>query len=300
MTWLSIPLAAACAIAASSARDSMPERVRLPAGRFAMGCALGDSACEAHERPRHEVRLARGVWLTRTEVTVAAYSAFARSTGFRTRAERTGRGRDWNHARGEWEWVPGLTYRRPHADGTMAQEAWPAVQVSWFDADAYCRWTGGRLPTEAEWEYGARGGRAGEKFPWGDAPTPAAAGRPHANGPDERTRRLFPRWEIFTGYDDGYARLAPVGRFAPNGYGLADMAGNAWEWVSDWYQADYYQKAARDDPQGPSSGTARVVRGGAWGYAPRQHRNSERGYAEPDFWTATFGFRCAFDAARSD
>lgn len=278
-----------------SAPAGIPDRVRVPAGRFVMGCAVGDSGCEAHERPRHEVRLTRDVWLTRTEITVGGYAAFIEATAYRTQADRTGRGRDWNQDKGEWEWVSGLTFRRPYADGIVADQSWPAVQVAWADADAYCRWAGGRLPTEAEWEYGARGGRDGEKFPWGDAPVPRVVGRQHANGPDEQNLRLFPRWDVFPGYDDGYARLAPVGTLAPNGFGLLDMAGNAWEWVHDWHQADYYRASPSDDPSGPASGVARVVRGGSWGYAPKQHRNSERGYAEPDFWTSTFGFRCAFD-----
>lgn len=269
--------------------------VRLPTGRFTMGCVLGDSGCEAHELPRHDVRLTHDVWMSRTETTVQAYAAFAKSRGHRTRAEVTGRGRDWNHAIGQWEWVNGLSYRVPYADGTKAEGTWPAVQVAWSDADTYCRWAGGRLPSEAEWEYGARGGKAGEKYPWGDAPTPQVGCNRHANGPDERTRQLFPRWDIFAGYDDGSPRLAGVGQFTANHFGLLDMAGNAWEWVNDWHSADYYKTSPTDDPAGSVEGTARIVRGGSWGYAPKQHRNSERGFAEPEFWTATFGFRCVFD-----
>lgn len=278
-----------------SGAGSPGELVRLPAGTFTMGCVVGDSGCETWELPRHQVTLSRNVWMSRTEITVAAYRRFVSATGFRTRAQETGRGRDWNATSGEWEWMAGLTFERPFADGSPLEEQWPAVQIAWHDADAYCRWAGGRLPTEAEWEYGARGGRDGLKFPWGDAPIPRDAGRDHANGPDERTLQRFPRWDVFTGYDDGFARLAPVVRFAANGFGLHDMAGNAWEWVADWFGDDYYRHSPAVDPKGPARGSARVVRGGAWGYAPKQHRNSERGYADPDFRTATFGFRCVFD-----
>jgi len=269
--------------------------VRLPAGTFIMGCVIGDSGCVDAELPRHKVRLTHDVWMMATEVTVGDFGRFVTATRYRTRAEQTGHGRDWNQQKGEWEWVPGLSFRKPYADRTFAEDAWPAVQTSWSDADAYCRWTGGRLPTEAEWEYAARGGRTGEKFPWGDGPTPLADGRHYANGPDESLHREFPRWDIFSGYDDGYPRLAPVGHFAPNGFGLYDMAGNAWEWVHDWYAGDWYSKSPTDDPIGPGAGDARVVRGGSWGYAPKQHRNSERGFAEPEFWTTTFGFRCAYN-----
>jgi formylglycine-generating enzyme len=283
-------------IDAKPTADQVRDLVHLPAGVFTMGCVVGDSSCDPAELPRHQVHFSHDIWMTPTEITVQSYTAFAAATGYRTRAESTGRGRDWNSTTGEWEWVSGLTFRRPYADGTVADEKWPAVQVSWPDAEAYCRWSGGRLPTEAEWEYAARGGREGEKFPWGDAPVPQVNGRQFANGPDEQMHRLFPRWEIFDGYDDGFPRLAPVARFEPNPYGLYDIAGNAWEWVGDWYASDWYAKSPRETPRGPAIGTERVVRGGSWAYAPKQHRNSERGFAEPDFWTATFGFRCAYDS----
>jgi len=284
-------------MSANEVRDTSRTPIHIPAGEFTMGCVIGDSSCDAGELPRHKVHFSHDIWMSATEVTVHSYSEFVAATGYHTRAETTGRGRDWNSTSGEWQWVSGLTFRRPYADGTPADDQWPAVQVSWADADAYCRWSGGRLPTEAEWEYAARGGKEEEKFPWGDAPIPLVNGRQFANGPDEQLHHAFPRWEFFVGYDDSYSRLAPVAHFEPNGYGLYDMAGNAWEWVDDWHAPDWYAKSPMEDPHGPAAGTARVVRGGSWGYAPKQLRNSERGFAEPDFWTATFGFRCAYESA---
>lgn len=290
---LLLAVAATPPTATTHARDGL-SYVRLEAGSFTMGCVPGDSSCAAEERPAHPVTLTRPFWLSRTEVTIAAFARFA-ATGARTDAERRGQGRMWVGDTG-WEWVDGLTWRTPFAAGVDGDPRWPAVQVSWADAAGFCRWSGGRLPTEAEWEYAARGGRSGERFPWGDAPTPRVNGVVHANGPDERALVRFPRWDVFTGFDDGYETLAQVGRFAPNGFGLVDIAGNAWEWVADWFAADAYATQQALDPRGPASGTGHVARGGSWGYAPRQLRSSERGWAESGFWTATFGFRCARDA----
>jgi formylglycine-generating enzyme required for sulfatase activity len=277
-----------------SARDGL-SYVRLDPGTFVMGCVPGDSSCTPEERPARRVSIGKPIWISRTEVTVDAFSRFVAATGYQTEAERTGRGRFWQTDQG-WDWVQGLTWRRPFPN-VPADPQWPAVQVSWADSDAFCRWSGGRLPTEAEWEYAARGGRNRERFPWGNNPTPLVAGKIQANGPDERTLGRFPLWEIFTGFDDGYEMLAPVGRFAPNGFGLFDIAGNAWEWVGDWYAPDAYAKLPAVDPHGPENSAGHVARGGSWGYAPRQLRSSERGWAEPGFWTATFGFRCIRDEA---
>jgi formylglycine-generating enzyme required for sulfatase activity len=121
-------------------------------------------------------------------------------------------------------------------------------------------------------------------------------GRTHyANGPDEDLHTKYGSWTFFKDYHDGFVTLAPVGSFPANRFGLVDMAGNAWEWVADWYAPDTYVSQSVVDPRGPPSGKAHVVRGGSWAYAPQQHRSSERGFAEPGFWTMTFGFRCARD-----
>jgi formylglycine-generating enzyme required for sulfatase activity len=277
-----------------SPRDGLAY-VRVPAGEFQMGCVDTDNRCQPHERPRHRVRLRRAFWIGATEVTVGAFRRFITASGFRTRAEVEARGRAWVHANAQWEWIGGLSWAAPLRAGVRAPDQWPVLQVAWDDAASYCRWAGGRLPTEAEWEHSARGGRDGEIFPWGNEPRPEAGGVRYANGPDEGTHQRFPSWSYFAGYRDGYDEAAPVGRFAPNRFGLYDMAGNAWEWVADWYDASYFERSPAVDPTGPQSGSAHVVRGGSWGYAPEQHRASERGFAENGFWTATFGFRCALD-----
>ena len=277
-----------------SPRDGLAH-VLIPAGEFMMGCVEGDAYCQPSERPQHRVRTTRGFWLGATEVTVAAYRRFVTASGYRTRAERDNHGRAWVRARDEWDWIDRLRWSAPLRAGEPAPDSWPALQMAWDDAVAYCKWAGGRLPTEAEWERAARGGRDNEIYPWGNAKTPEAHGVKYANGSDELTHAKFPAWSFFAGYRDGYAEVAPVGRFAPNGFGLYDMAGNAWEWVADWYSPTYYGLSRGIDPPGPTTGNAHVARGGSWAYAPEQHRSSERGYAEPGFWTATFGFRCALD-----
>jgi formylglycine-generating enzyme required for sulfatase activity len=230
-----------------------------------------------------------------TEVTVGAFRRFAAASGVRTRAEVEHRGRAWVHAHKQWDWIAGLTWATPLKATQSAPDAWPALQVAWSDARAYCEWAGGRLPSEAEWERAARGGRDDEIFPWGNAERPQDGSIRYANGPDEATHGVYPSWAFFGGYRDGYPDVAPVAQFAANGFGLYDMAGNAWEWVADWYAENYYAHSPSVDPRGPASGDAHVVRGGSWGYAPEQHRSSERGFAETGFWTATFGFRCAID-----
>jgi len=267
----------------------------IPAGEFSMGCLERDLRCKPAERPQHRVRMRRAVWMGMTEVTVGAFRRFATASGFRTRAEVEHRGRAWVQAHNQWDWIAGLTWATPLKATQSAPDTWPALQVAWSDARAYCEWAGGRLPSEAEWERAARGGRDDEIFPWGNAERPQDGSIRYANGPDEATHGVYPSWTFFGGYRDGYPDVAPVGQFAANRFGLYDMAGNAWEWVADWYAENYYAHSPSVDPRGPASGDAHVVRGGSWAYAPEQHRSSERGFAETGFWTATFGFRCAID-----
>lgn len=215
-----------------------------------MGCVPDDRDCQDSEKPRHSVTLTRAYALLATEVDVGRFRAFVIATGYRTMAEREG----WSFAfdRSGYSRQPGLSWIAP---GFAQDDRHPVVHVSWDDAVACCTWAGGRLPTEAEWEYAARGGRPGVRSVWGDgdlrAETPKAA-----NVADERVRPQFPWWTVFAGYDDGYAFTAPVGSFAANPFGLSDMAGNVWEWTADWYSPSAYASSPSTDPR-------TVIRAGA-------------------------------------
>ena len=239
--------------------------VRIPSGSFAMGCVPQDADCSDDERPRHRVGVTVPFDLMATEVTVELFSAFAASG-------------------------PSSMPVQPPWNRDPIQ---PIVNVTWNEASAFCRSVGGRLPTEAEWEYAARGGRPDAIYSWGDGLPPLIGSEPAANVADESTKRDYPDWTIFAGYSDGHPMTAPAGSFPANAYGLHDMGGNVWEWIADWYASDYYQHSASSDPHGPASGVARVVRGGSWGDYSRGLRLSYRSLAQPGARGLDVGFRCA-------
>lgn len=174
----------------------------------------------------------------------------------------------------------------PRFNSAWGQKDHPIVNVTWNDAKAFCEWSGGRLPTEAEWEYAARSGREGTKYPWGDAISHEQANYGQevccgglASGRD--------RWEY----------TSPVGSFDANGFGLHDMIGNVWEWCADVYDGAYYGRSAGTDPRNDSGGSARVVRGGSWVNYPRVLRASNRGWLERGVRGADYGLRCARDVS---
>ena len=274
--------------------------ILVPGGIFEIGCVAEDLRCEPHEFPRKVVRLSADFLMTRTPVTVGAFERFVGETGYVPSSQAGPDGPvgrmyfELGDGTGEWRWVRGLSWSRPLDPEREADPAWPVVQVTSADAEAYCAWAGGALPTEAQWERAARGGRPGDIHIWGQG-EPQQAPEPPLNGPDRATAERFPSMETFPAYDDGFAALAPVATFPPNAFGLHDMAGNVYEFTRSRYDERGYADLAAVDPEGPATGIGLVVRGGAWGYAPAHQRISWRGYfsADSDFWTATLGFRCA-------
>jgi formylglycine-generating enzyme len=258
--------------------------VLIPGGTFQMGTDDG----MPYEAPPHEVTV-NSFWMDEHEVTVAEFSRFVEATRYKTDAERFGWSGVFNPRTGEWEKTAGANWRHPDGPRSQAPSNEPVCQVSWSDAAAYAKWAHKRLPTEAEWEYAARGGLAKKRYAWGDDLRPN--GKPVANW----WQGHFP--ERDTG-EDGFTGRAPVESFPPNGYGLYDVAGNVWEWCADWYDEDYYEKSSRNNPAGASSGTERAIRGGSWLCAENfctNYRVAARSHATPDSGLNNLGFRCARD-----
>jgi formylglycine-generating enzyme required for sulfatase activity len=303
-----------------------PGMVWVPPGDYMMGV---EDERFPDASPRHRVTV-DGFWMDRTEVTNAQYARFVKATGYKTIAERQPDPRDYPGAKPEnlvpgsavfrsppgksenecltcladgrcdlwWVYTPGACWLHPEGpDSKLKGRAnHPVVHIAWVDAVAYCEWAGKRLPTEAEWEWAARGGIEGKPYYWGSELKPE--GQWMANiwqGP-------FPARN--TG-EDGYLTTAPVGSFPPNGYGLCDMVGNAWEWCSDWYDPTYYKKSPVKNPKGPErsldpSGhgeALRVMRGGSFlcsdNYCIR-YMAGARHHGAPDTGLQHNGFRCVW------
>lgn len=244
--------------------------VYVPAGKYPMGSTDNDPNAEDNEKPQHSVYL-DAFWVDRTEVTNAQYGRCVEA--------------------GDCP-VPTFCSSGEPTYGDAAKSDHPVVCVGWDDARAYCQWAGARLPTEAEWEKAARGTDS-RIYPWGNA---FDGGR--LNQCDANCEYLGRE----TGADDGYVRTAPVGSFPPGAspYGALDMLGNVWEWVNDWYDAGYYDHSPSRNPEGPGSGTARVVRGDSWGGGLPTARCAFRQPAQP-VWNSTdnIGFRCALSGESS-
>lgn len=302
----------------------------ISSGVLTMG--TDDPKSQANERPAHKVQI-DGFWMDEHLVTNAEFKKFVEKTGYLTTAERKP---DWedlkkqlppntskpdesllvagslvftppshpvplNNLHGWWSWVKGANWQHPEgpASNLKGRENHPVVHVSWDDANAYAKWIGKRLPTEAEWEYAARGGLENKRYPWGDEFKPN--GKFMAN----TFQGEFPHKAIA---EDGYVGTSPVKTYPANGYGLYDMVGNVWEWTNDWYHATIYQQLAKQpmcpnyagpahtfDPQDPYA-TKRVIKGGSFlchvDYCESYRPSARRGQT-PDTGTSHIGFRLA-------
>jgi formylglycine-generating enzyme len=273
--------------------------VALDGGSFRMGSVDARAYPSDGEGPIHVVELSP-FRIDAHAVTTTRFGEFVDVTGHVTEAERFGWSfvfagflpDDFPDTRGVvgsewWRQVEGADWRHPdgpHSDLDGRQDH-PVVHVSWNDAQAYCAWSGTRLPTEAEWEFAARGGLRGMAFPWGDELEPD--GRHMMNA----FQGTFPAANTCA---DGFAGTAPVDAFAANGYGLHNMTGNVWEWCADWFDPATYRRSERRDPTGPRHGTHRVMRGGSYlcheSYC-RRYRVSARSANTPDSTTGNLGFR---------
>ena len=288
--------------------EDVSDMVPIPAGDFRYGCDRREGPPGDGEGPARRVQLA-GFLMDRCAVTNARFERFAAATGHITDAERLGWSfvfagllpDDFAETRGVaaapwWRQVQGASWRHPDGPQSSLDDRgpMPVVHVSHDDALAFCAWAHKRLPTEAEWERAARGGLEDARFPWGDDETP---------GGGHRCNVWQGRFPDRNDLGDGYYGLAPAGSFAPNGYGLHNMAGNAWEWCADWFAS---RRFARDqdvaspisNPQGPAEGELRVMRGGSYLCHPSycwRYRVAARSASAPDSATGHIGFRCVVD-----
>jgi formylglycine-generating enzyme len=277
------------------------EQAMAPGGTFLMGDSAGDGNAADGEAFLHEIEV-NPFAVDATAVTNRDFDKFVQDTGYRTESEIAGCSAVFYLAfQGPseaiigrppqtpwWYGVKGAHWRSPYGPGSSLDGLWdhPVVHVSWNDAQAYCEHFGRRLPTEAEWEFAARGGLHGARYPWGNE-LMADDGAWQCNIWQGR----FPNLNTT---EDGWLTTAPVRTFAPNGYGLWQAVGNVWEWCSDWFDANFYRSSPRLNPQGPISGTARVMRGGSFlchdSYCNR-YRNSARSSNTPDSASSNLGFR---------
>jgi formylglycine-generating enzyme required for sulfatase activity/predicted Ser/Thr protein kinase len=246
-TGLTVTIPAVIAKAGHSAGDVRVNEIDgqryrwIPPGSFQMGCSPGDADCNENEKPAHEVTISRGFWMGETPVTVGAYRRYAQA--------------------------------REQPMPSKGDDSLPVVSLTWDDAASYCNWAGGRLPTEAEWEYAARAGTTGPRY---------------GNLDDTVWHR---------GNSGGGRK--PVGEKQPNAFGLFDTLGNVWEWTADWYEEKYYKAGEKQDPQGPPKGTTRTLRGGSWSVIPETARLSLRDWYVPRDGYNSIGFRCVIDEPRS-
>ena len=259
--------------------------VLVAAGPFWRGCKPEvDGECTEPEKPGRELSLGH-FFIDRTEVTVGGYKACVDAGACKTDdlATPVFEGKP----QPDWAWACNW--------GKADRAGHPVNCVAWEQAAAYCKWAGKRLPSEAEWEKAARG-KDGRKYAWGNMEYAELARNALRMGniADEAEKRRDPEWTVAAGYDDGFAGTAPVGSFPAGASpaGALDMTGNVLEWVADWYDPGYYEKAPAADPPGPSAGELRVARGGAWYGEPDTTRIGLR-WPNPTRRIVAVGFRCA-------
>jgi formylglycine-generating enzyme required for sulfatase activity len=273
----------------------------IPAGEFLMGAPDDDKEALPRERPQHRVRITQPFYLGVTEVTRGQFRRFVDETGYRTEAEKDGKG-GWGSSeearkraggrQPKFEQSPRYTWQDPSFEQT---DEHPVVNVSWNDAVAFAAWLSRkegktyRLPTEAEWEYACRAGTT-TRYYCGDDPEGLPA---VGNIADGTAKAKYPDWPGTTAARDGYLDTAPVGKFQPNRFGLYDMHGNVFEWCSDGFADDYYKRSPVDDPPGATGAPMRVMRGAAWAIEPPHCRSAWRSRHEPEFRFNTVGFRLA-------
>ena len=269
----------------SAGRFTIPQgMVWVPETKFMLGDVAGDGS--ANEQPAHLVRVGDFL-ISKHEVTNQEYFTFAKETGKHLP--------EWIEPGGQYHYQTGTDdFYKKIGPGLYALDH-PVVGVSWQDAVAYCEWLSKktslryRVPTEAEWELAAQGGKEKIKYSWGNGSPQVAQG---GNVADEALKSVLPDWPtIWRAYNDKYVYTSPVKKFSANTLGLHDMTGNVWEWCSDWFDENYYQKKVMKSPQGPSRGTERVIRGGSWSDTPAKLRISHRRGMPPTFRSNNLGFR---------
>ena len=296
-----------CCAQQRSTQDPKDRMVRLPGGSFLMGTNYERGFPEDGEGPVREVKL-DPFWIDRAPVTNALFGRFVQETSYLTEAERFGWSfvfwalipkqrfnalvEDTVAAAPWWCKVRGATWQYPEGPGSdiSSRPTHPVVHVSWNDAVSFCEWAGQRLPTEAEWEYAARGGLAQKLYPWGDQL------RPNGKHLCNIWQGEFPQED--TG-EDGFRGTCPVDAFPPNGFELYSVTGNTWEWCADWFSPSFHRSASTVNPTGPPVADAKVMKGGSFlchrSYCNR-YRVAARTSNTPDSSTSHMGFRCALSA----